>query len=181
MIKLKQIIYLIRRFLLKRTEEGKIKILREMGCKVGDRCRFNCDLYFVGTEPYLVEIGENCLFASGCHLMNHDGGVKVLNALNYFGDGKRYDKMGRIKIGNNVYVGMNSIILGNVSVGDNVIIGANSIVTKNIPSNSVAVGIPAKVISTIDEYYHKNLDRGNFYAIRPDKREYLIKNVKKLK
>ena len=68
-----------------------------------------------------------------------------------------------------------------VHIGDHVIIGANSIVTKNIPSNSVAVGIPAKVISTIDEYYHKNLDRGNFYAIRPDKREYLIKNVKKLK
>lgn len=172
------IFYLIRRFFLKRTEEGRRRILRDLGYKVGNRTRFNCDLYFVGTEPYLVEIGENCLFASGCHLMTHDGGVKVLNTLGYFD--KRHDKMGRIKIGNNVYVGMNSIILGNVLIGDNVIIGANSIVTRNVPSNSVVVGSPARVICSIDEYYKKNCERGVFYEIKPNKKQYLMDNVKPL-
>ena len=48
-----------------------------------------------------------------------------------------------------------------VHIGDNVIVGAGAIVTKDIPSNSVCVGIPARVIKTIDEYYQglKSSDR----------------------
>lgn len=90
------------------------------------------------------------------------GGVKVLNSLGYF-DGKSMDKIGRIKIGDNCFIGSRSIILMNVIVGDNVIIGAGSVVSKDIPSNSVAAGIPAKVICTVDEYYAKNKAKGAFY------------------
>lgn len=54
-------------------------------------------------------------------------------------------------IGNNVYVGSNSTVIGNITIGDNVIIGAGSVVVKDIPSNSVAVGNPAKVIRTLEE------------------------------
>ncbi len=42
-----------------------------------------------------------------------------------------------------------------VNIGDNVIIGCSSVVSKDIPSNSVGVGVPAKVIESIDEYYNK--------------------------
>lgn len=166
------IFYLKRRFFLKRTEKGRRRILRDSSCKVSDRARFYCDLYFVGKEPYLFEIGENCLFASGCHLMTHDSGVKVLNSLGCFD--KRDEKMGGIKIGNNVYVGMISIILGNVLIGD------NSVVTSNVPSNCVVVGSPARVIFRIDEYYKKNSERGVFYEIKPNKKQYLMDNVKLL-
>lgn len=69
------------------------------------------------------------------------------------------DKFGKIKIGNNVHIGINSIIMPGVTIGDNVIIGCGSVVTKNIPSNSVAVGVPARVIETIEEYYKKNKDK----------------------
>ena len=51
-----------------------------------------------------------------------------------------------VKIGNNVWIGMNSIVMRGVSIGDNVIIGANSVVTKDIPSNVIATGSPCKVI-----------------------------------
>jgi len=50
-------------------------------------------------------------------------------------------------IGDNVVIGAGAKILGGVTIGDNVRIGANAVVTKDIPSNSIAVGVPAKVIS----------------------------------
>ena len=55
---------------------------------------------------------------------------------------------GRVRIGDNVWLGQNVTILKNVDIGDNVIIGAGSIVTKSIPSNSIAVGCPVKVIGS---------------------------------
>ena len=60
-----------------------------------------------------------------------------------------------ITIGNNVYIGNDVIILPGVSIGDNVIIGAGAVVTKNIPSDSVAAGVPARVIKPIQEYFEK--------------------------
>lgn len=63
-----------------------------------------------------------------------------------------------ITIGNNVFIGAGAIILSNVTIGDNSIIGAGAIVTRSIPSNSVAIGIPAKVVKTIDEYYESVKD-----------------------
>lgn len=52
-------------------------------------------------------------------------------------------------IGNSVLIGANAVIIGNVRIGDNSIIGAGSVVTKDIPANSVAFGVPAKVIKKI--------------------------------
>ena len=62
---------------------------------------------------------------------------------------------GKVKIGNNVFIGMQATILKGVTIGNNVIIGANSLVNKNVPDNTVVAGNPAKVIMTIDEYYEK--------------------------
>ena len=67
-----------------------------------------------------------------------------------------YTKIGRVNIGNNVFIGAESVVLPNVTIGDNVVIGANSTVTKDIPSNSVYAGNPAKFICTIDEYIETN-------------------------
>ncbi len=52
-------------------------------------------------------------------------------------------------IGNNVYLGANVSVIGDVSIGDNCVIGAGSVVVKDIPNNSVAVGVPAKIIKSI--------------------------------
>ncbi len=66
-----------------------------------------------------------------------------------------------ITIGNNVWIGGNSVILPNVTIGDNVVIGGGSVVTKDIPSNVIAVGNPCHVLRAITEedidYYYKNL------------------------
>ena len=60
-----------------------------------------------------------------------------------------------IVLGDNVYIGNNVIILPGVTIGSNVVIGAGAIVSRDIPNNSVAVGVPARVIKTVDEYLEK--------------------------
>ena len=60
-----------------------------------------------------------------------------------------------ITVGDNVYIGNNVIILPGVNIGSNVVIGAGAVVSKDIPGNSLAVGVPAKVIKTADEYLEK--------------------------
>ena len=60
-----------------------------------------------------------------------------------------------IVVGDNVYIGNNVIILPGVKIGNNVVIGAGAIVSRDIPDNSVAVGVPARVIKTADEYLEK--------------------------
>ncbi len=114
------------------------------------------------------------------------GGVKVLNDYvgerRYF-DGVKQDKIGRIVIGDNVYIGTGAYIMPGVCIGDNVIIGANAVVTRNIPSDSVAVGMPAGVIETIEEYYEKSMLKGCFYPSigmsEGEKKAYLLEHVKK--
>ena len=161
------------------TPEGRAKYLREKGCKIGEKTRLLCTIDCFGTEPYLVEIGNDCLLSSNLNFLTHDGGTKVLNALNYF-DGVYMDKVGKIVVGNNCFIGTGAKIMLGVTIGDNVIIGAGSIVTKDIPSNSIAVGVPAKVISTIDEFYEKNKDKFQpTTRMSPEeKKEYLLKNIK---
>ena len=144
--------------------KNKQKFLRLAGAKIGDNLRLNCDVGAFGTEPYLISVGNNCLFSGGVKLFTHDGGVSVLNNLNYF-DGKKMDKMQPVKIGNNVYIGTNAMVMPGVTIGDNVIIGAGAIVTRDIPSNCVAVGIPAKPIKTIEEYYSSAKEREMFYYL----------------
>ena len=76
---------------------------------------------------------------------------------------KKYNELinssGRVKLGNNIYIGRDVTILKGVSIGDNCVIGLGSIVTSDIPSDSVAVGAPARVICTIDEYFSRRKGR----------------------
>lgn len=62
-------------------------------------------------------------------------------------------------VGNDVYIGNDVIILPGVNIGNKVVIGAGAVVTKDIPDNSVAVGVPARVIESADEYFEKNSAR----------------------
>jgi len=63
-----------------------------------------------------------------------------------------YTRVGRVDIGSNVFIGTGAIVLCNTRIGDKVIVGAGAVVAKDIPSNSVVIGNPAKIICTYDEY-----------------------------
>lgn len=103
-----------------------------------------------GTEPWIITIGNNVHITDGVKFITHDGGTLLFR--NVVPD---LEITKPITIGNNVYFGNNVIVLPGVAIGDNVIIGAGAVVSKSIPSNSVAVGVPAKVIKCIDDYFDK--------------------------
>lgn len=134
----------------------QIKKLKKLGVSIGKNCELSTEVFW-GSEPYLVSIGDHVRVTSGVRFITHDGGVWVLREL--YGN-EEIDLFGRIEIGNNVHIGMDSIIMPNVKIGDNVIVGCGAVVTKDIPSGEIWGGIPAKKIKTIDEYYKKN--KGDF-------------------
>lgn len=98
----------------------------------------------------MVSIGEYCKITNGVIILQHDYSRSVLRRV--YGDVVGESK--KTIIGNNVFIGMNSIILMGANVGDNVIIGAGSVVSGTIPSNVVIAGNPAKIIRTLDEHYN---------------------------
>lgn len=105
----------------------------------------------------LISVGDNVHLATGVLLVTHDAIHLCLNNLKDE-DGEQYqykEKMGCIDIGNDVFIGANTIVLYDVKIGSKVIIGAGSLVNKDIPNNSVAVGVPAKVIGTFDSFMKK--------------------------
>ena len=103
-----------------------------------------------GSEPYLVRLGDHVELAANVRFLPHDGSVWVFREAE-----PNIDIIKPISIGNNVFIGYGSIILPGATIGDNCIIGAGSVVTGVIPSNSVAAGVPAKVIRSLDEHYKR--------------------------
>lgn len=79
------------------------------------------------------------------------GGAKVARIID-----PTFDCFGKVKIGNNVYIGTNSLIMPGVTVGNNVLIAAGSVVTHSIPDNVVIGGNPAHIICSFEDYYEKN-------------------------
>jgi len=96
-----------------------------------------------------LTIGSKVSISSGVHIYTHDSTEFRQYDLVKDPINGTHIKRAPVVIGNNVQIGANSIIAPGVTIGDNVIIGALSYVNKDIPSNSVAVGAPCKVIKTI--------------------------------
>ena len=126
-----------------------------------------------GTEPWIITLGNNVHITGECTFIAHDGGTLIFR--NQIPD---LEITKPIVVGDNVYIGEESLILPGVTIGSNVVIGARSVVTKNIPDNSVACGVPARVIKTTDEYLEKikseSLHLGHLKGKEKDKalREY---------
>ncbi|WP_415336224.1 sugar O-acetyltransferase [Clostridium perfringens] len=155
-------------------QDKREKILKKMFAEIGDDCyieppfhanwggknvhfgngvyaNFNltmvddCDI-FVGNN---VMFGPNVTVSAGTHPIHPELRSKQA----------QYNIP--IHIGNNVWIGANSVILPGINIGDNSVIGAGSIVTKDIPSNVVAVGNPCRVLREINEndmkYYYRDM------------------------
>ena len=134
------------------STDGYIQILRDEGVKIGTKCIIDKTAEF-GTEPYLVEIGNDVRITKGVRFITHDGSLWVVRNLGLVPP--EADYFGKIKVGDNTNIGWNTIILPGVTIGCNCIIAAGAVVTKDVPDNSVAVGVPARVIETVEEYAAK--------------------------
>jgi maltose O-acetyltransferase len=124
----------------------RVFFYRYRGIKVGKYTYISPKAYIDKAGKHLIEIGENCYITRDCiilcHSQEYQGGPLKLWGQNEFGT---------VKIGNNVFIGVDSVILPNVTIGDNVVIGAKSLVNSDIPSNSIAFGIPCKKVKNLDE------------------------------
>lgn len=125
------------------------KQARIAGVRLGDN-NFVAS-HFWSSEGYLIEVGSNCQITAGVKFLTHGGGPVLRDEI------PDYDSFGKIKIGNYVYIGANSLIMPGVTIKDNVLIAAGSVVTKSVPARVVVAGNPAKIICTIDEYRERNL------------------------
>lgn len=129
------------------NREIPTETLVKRGLHVGENFNRQQGCFIDPTHCYLIDIGDDVTMSIRVTLMAHDASTKKLLG---------YTKIGRIRIGNHVFIGANSTILPNVTIGDYAVIGAGSLVTHDIPANTVAAGVPARVICTIEEYTHKN-------------------------
>jgi len=148
------------------------KVANISGVTFGKNCRFNTKSF--GSEPFLIEIGDNFYTSRGVDFVTHDGSVNVLRQL--YPQYKKADLFGKIQIGNNVFIGINATILPNTIIGDNVIVGAASLVKGQLRSNSVYAGIPAKYICSIEDYLEKNKNNFDFTKniSKKEKKDFLL-------
>ena len=153
----------------------RAKIIRGMKnfVRIGDHCEIYGGVSF-GSEPYMIELGDHVRVTANVHFLTHDGGLWVFRTQKAL---EHADLFGRIKVGNNVHIGMGAYICPNVTIGDNVIVAVGAIVTKDVPSDCVVAGIPAKIIETIDEYYQKHKDAYDYtkHLTPEEKRHYLYR------
>jgi acetyltransferase-like isoleucine patch superfamily enzyme len=113
---------------------------------VGKDCRIYIQQF--GTEPFLISIGDRVTITAGVKIITHDGSTALVRDEG----GRRYLYYARVEIGDDVFVGVDSIILPGVKIGSKVVVGAGSVVTRDIPDNCVVVGSPARVVGTFEAF-----------------------------
>ncbi len=121
---------------------------RKQGCQIGTNNRIF--ILSLGTEPYLIRIGNHCTITAGVIFLTHDGSCWI-----YREEMPDLNKYGTIEIKDNCFIGINSILMPNITIGPNSIVGAGSVVTKDVPPDTIVAGVPAKVICSVTEYKEK--------------------------
>jgi acetyltransferase-like isoleucine patch superfamily enzyme len=109
--------------------------------EIGDNTRVNGA--YIHAQKH-IKIGNNCVIASGVNIIDSNG-----HQLYSSDRTKGRDEAKEIAIGNNVWVGLNAIILKDTVIGDNSVVAAGSVVKGNFPANSLIQGNPAVTVKTI--------------------------------
>lgn len=146
------------------SSEAYLKHIKNLGGVVGTNCYIfepktvNIDLF----RPWLLNIGDNVVICAKTTILTHDYSHTVL--LHKYG--KNIGDAKPVSIGNNVFIGIGTMIVMGTEIGNNVIIGAQSVVHGKIPDNCVVAGNPAKVICTIEEFYNKRIQNEEVCAMQ---------------
>ena len=144
---------------------------RRIGVKLGTGCYITTKNW--STEPYLIEIGDNCRIAGETAFITH-GGVWSLRKM--YND-PNLDHFGRIRVGNNTYIGERCMIMPGVTIGENCIVGGCSVVTKSVPDGCMVAGNPAKFIGYTEDFYHRlkeQHDTGTGRMTSAEKKHFLL-------
>ncbi|MCC6502880.1 MAG: acyltransferase [Deltaproteobacteria bacterium] len=125
---------------------------REQGAQIGEGCSIIPRM--LGTEPYLVKIGNHVTIASGVVFITHDGGCWIFRE-----EVPDIQVFGPIIIEDNCVVGQNAVLFPNIRIGKNSIVGAGSVVISDVPPDTIVMGIPARPFGSIAKYKEKCLER----------------------
>ena len=125
---------------------------RKQGAQVGEGCSLL--VRSLGTEPYLVKIGNHVTIAGGVNFITHDGAVWIFRQ-----EIENIQVFGPIIIEDNCVIGENAVLFPNIRVGPNSIVGAGSVVISDIAPNCIAMGVPARIWSSLDKYREKCVAR----------------------
>lgn len=118
--------------------------LRSVGVSIGKNTFISLGAKIDISGRGKISIGDRCEITHGCVILSHDAAVKRID--------KNRRRCGPVQIGDNVFIGVNSIILHSVTIGENSVIGAGSVVTKDVPSDVVVAGNPAKIIRQLTSF-----------------------------
>lgn len=125
---------------------------RRQGAQVGEGCSIIPTS--LGTEPYLVKIGNHVTIASNVRFITHDGGAWLFRK--EFPD---LQVFGPIIVEDNCVIGENALLLPNIRIGPNSIVAAGSVVISDIPPDCIAIGVPARPFGSVQKYREKCLAR----------------------
>lgn len=112
--------------------KGGVQFENPLSCFVG------INVYFDDLHPELIFVGKNTIITEGTRILSHFLDVSY--------DDFNHQYLGKVEIGSNVFIGMNTVIVKPVEIGEGSIIGANSVVNCIIPPYSIWGGNPAKKI-----------------------------------
>ena len=148
---------LFKRLVYRLRGEYTTEALVAMGMTVGKNLHRMRGVILDPGHCWLITLGDNVGLATGVQILCHDASTKP-----WLG----HTRIGRVTVGDNVFIGAGTIVLPGVTIGDNVIVGVNSTVSRDIPPNTVAVGSPAAPIMTLDEFLDRHraaMERGPVY------------------
>lgn len=118
---------------------------------VGEKCSILAGVAFL--DPRYTSIGNNVHFAD-CTLIGHDGSVGMMEAAY----GVRIDKVGKIDIRDNVFIGHNALILPGVTIGPDAIVAAGAVVVRDVEPDTIVAGVPAKAIGKVSELLERRVN-----------------------
>ena len=151
------------------NNDAYISFLRNGGAQIGERTFF----YDIMSHPVdetslpFISIGSDCRITAGAYILGHDYSYAVLRKTHH----RMLCKTVGTSIGNNVFLGMRSIIMPGTTIGNNVIVAAGAVVTGFVPDNVVVAGNPARILCTLDEYYTKLNEKFENYAVTAYKKK----------
>lgn len=143
---LKQRIKKIIKSIFQEEKPNWLILCAERGMRVGADCEIQDSVYFDYHHCQHIFIGNRVTMAPEVFILAHDASTKKLC---------NYTRIAKVVIEDNVFLGARVLVMPGVTIGEDSIIGAGSVVTNDIPKNSLAVGNPARVIKSIEEYREK--------------------------